>query len=86
MDFLWLGLNFFLLYMVPPSMYMSMATKEARVHVQIKGMARKKPLLVQRVPIFLCRLKYPIFRQNSPEKQKLSPVAKPMQVVRKFTS
>jgi len=67
------------------TIYIHVYGYKRRVHVRIKGTARKKPLLVWGVLIFLHRLKYPIFKQKSPEKQKLSPVAKPVRVVKIFT-
>jgi len=82
MAFLWLGLVFSLY------LYHHLCTSlrlQKRVDVQIKGMAWNKPLLVQRVPIFLGIHKFPIFGQNSLEKQKLSPVAQPIWVVKYFT-
>jgi len=70
MDFLWVGLEFSPLPV--PTIYVPVYSYERRVHLQIKGMARNKPLLVQRILICLCSLEYPVLRQTSPEKQKLS--------------
>ncbi len=64
MDFLWLSLNFSCTH---TTIYLHVYGYKRKVHIWIKVMARNKPLVVWRVLVFLCRLKYPIYWHGETE-------------------